>query len=356
MGKVYQLQHAIEAQNADVCLSEPLSMPKPTKVTDASSAQSVRSKPLLSPLRYPGGKRRLVAFITSALRLNGLHPSLFVEPFAGGASVALQLLSDGVVDKIGLVDKDPLVAAFWSTVFHDADWLISQIEVMDVSLARWIEYKESEPQTRRDRALTCLFLNRTSFSGILAPGAGPIGGYKQTSAYAIDCRFPKETLIKRVQQIHALRDRVSFVWNLSWASALSRLQRMQRYSVSPHDIFLYCDPPFFYCDPPFFDDAHRLYTHFFRQSDHLHLRDALLTTTYPWILSYDFVEQVQRLYGEEGCSPVHVELLYSAGKNVGNRVTKEMIVSNLDHLPSNLALWKKGNGTKKKSPGVSKSA
>ena len=44
---------------------------------------------ILSPLRYPGSKRRLAVYIAETLRLNGLQPKLFVEPFAGGASVAL---------------------------------------------------------------------------------------------------------------------------------------------------------------------------------------------------------------------------------------------------------------------------
>ncbi|HEX8231002.1 MAG TPA: effector-associated domain EAD1-containing protein [Chloroflexia bacterium] len=49
---------------------------------------------IVSPLRYPGSKRRLAGYIEATLRINNLRPALFVEPFAGGASVALQLLTD----------------------------------------------------------------------------------------------------------------------------------------------------------------------------------------------------------------------------------------------------------------------
>ena len=62
---------------------------------------------LLSPLRYPGGKRRLVGYIAQALQMNGLRPKLYVEPFAGGASVAIQLLNDGHVERIALGERDP---------------------------------------------------------------------------------------------------------------------------------------------------------------------------------------------------------------------------------------------------------
>lgn len=56
--------------------------------------------PLLSPLRYPGSKRRLVNFIKKTLELNSLHPQVYVESFVGGGSVALQLLQNNQVDKI----------------------------------------------------------------------------------------------------------------------------------------------------------------------------------------------------------------------------------------------------------------
>jgi len=41
---------------------------------------------VLSPLRYPGGKRRLAPYVAAALAENDLRPDLFVEPYAGGAA------------------------------------------------------------------------------------------------------------------------------------------------------------------------------------------------------------------------------------------------------------------------------
>ena len=91
-------------------------------------------EPLLSPLRYPGSKRRLVQYLQATLDLNDLHPSLLVEPFAGGASVALQLLCDGLVDRIGLADVDPLITGFWECVFFDTDWLVEVVDEIEVTL------------------------------------------------------------------------------------------------------------------------------------------------------------------------------------------------------------------------------
>ncbi len=46
----------------------------------------------ISPLRYPGGKRKLAPFIADLIAKSNVRPELFVEPFAGGASVSVSLL------------------------------------------------------------------------------------------------------------------------------------------------------------------------------------------------------------------------------------------------------------------------
>ena len=58
----------------------------------------------LSPLRYPGGKSKLIEYIYS--KLNPNNTDTFVEPFAGGASVGLSLLELGVIDNLVLNDLD----------------------------------------------------------------------------------------------------------------------------------------------------------------------------------------------------------------------------------------------------------
>lgn len=283
---------------------------------------------LLSPLRYPGSKRQLAGYIKECFRLNRKRPSLFVETFAGGASVSLQLMQENLVERIGLIDLDPLVAAFWETVFFDADWLVNQIETIPVTLDKWMEMKKSVPRERRQRALACLFLNRTSFSGILAPGAGPIGGYEQKSDYDISCRFPRKTLKERIRKVEAYKDRVDFIWNLHWADALKMLNQRPN-----HEDALY------YFDPPFFEKAHRLYRYYFKEEDHKQFRDTVLTLENEWILSYDSMKQVEKLYGNIG-KAAQVEVIYSTSQGK-NKITREIIISNLSQLPDRTESWRK---------------
>jgi DNA adenine methylase len=150
-------------------------------------------------------------YISRSIAHNDLYPDLFVEPFAGGASVSLAQLSFNLVERIALVDRSPLIASFWQTVFFDTDWLVDQVWKTEITLEKWERLRRQTPLSVRQRAFKCLYLNRTSFSGVLAPSAGPIGGKTQKSKYKIDCRFTKETLIKRIRRVSEYHDRVALV-------------------------------------------------------------------------------------------------------------------------------------------------
>lgn len=294
-----------------------------------------RNRAWLSPLRYPGSKRRLVPYIEALLDLNGLEPELFVEPFAGGASVALQLLGQGRVPRIGIADRDPLIASFWRVVFSDPDWLIAEIERAELSVARWRYYRRliGRPDlTDRDRAIACLFLNRTSFSGILSGTAGPIGGPKQDSTYTIDCRFPRRTLIRRVQQLTELADRVAFVWNTSWRATFARIFSMQERGALSKNVF-------YYLDPPFFHKADRLYAHYFLDRHHQELRRFLESLEAPWLLSYDVCDQVWDQYAGNGWATAQIDLLYNTPSNGNYTVASEAVISNQPVLPADVAMW-----------------
>ena len=41
-----------------------------------------------SPLRYPGGKFKLYKYVAEMVKLN--NSSIYIEPFCGGAAIALQ--------------------------------------------------------------------------------------------------------------------------------------------------------------------------------------------------------------------------------------------------------------------------
>jgi DNA adenine methylase len=70
----------------------------------------------------------------------------------------------------------------------------------------------------REVAVKCLFLNRTTFSGILHGRAGPVGGRLKPSPYKIDCRFDKAALETRLRFIGDIytTNRLVDVWCKDW--------------------------------------------------------------------------------------------------------------------------------------------
>jgi DNA adenine methylase len=277
---------------------------------------------VLSPLRYPGGKRKLAAYIAEAIRMNGLRPRLFVEPFAGGASVSLYLLEQGLVEQIALGEKDELVAAFWKTVFFDHTWLVEQIGQIDPTLELWQEFRHSSPKTDREKALKCLFLNRTSFSGILSNTAGPLGGYTQASQYPIGCRFYPKTIIRRIQCLANLSERVQFIHNGCWEETVSKSREA---GFGNSELF-------YYLDPPFYLKADRLYRYWFDSPSHQKLHDHISNLDSFYLLSYDPAPPIIEMYCGNGSGTQKVEFLYSlTSKN--KRRAEELIISNLCILP-----------------------
>lgn len=272
----------------------------------------------------------MVPYVAAALAANDLRPDLLAEPFAGGASVALELAHFGLVERIILADVDPMIVAFWETVFDDTDWLCEQVATVPLDLETWERFKRGRFRARRSRALACLYLNRTSFNGALHRRAGPIGGKAQASAYDVGCRFPRDRLIKRIRACAALADRVVGVYaqDVRWTIRDARERaRREGWKV------------FYYLDPPFWAKAEFLYRHSFTPMDHDALADILHFVTDPFLLSYDpHPEIVERYRAHRGATVAEVELLYSGGH--ARSAGRELVISNLAKLPRETRLWR----------------
>ncbi|WP_337182188.1 DNA adenine methylase [Shinella sp.] len=277
----------------------------------------------ISPLRYPGGKRKLAPLIADLISKTNIRPALFVEPFAGGASVSISLLEANHVDTIALADADPLLSSFWEVVFSpQAEALSNMIYDANVTLDEWKRLKHADVATGLEAAYKCLFLNRTSFSGSLNRKAGPIGGMTQAGDYKIGCRFNQSKLAERILELSRLRHRVRFVRNESYAKTVRDIRRTAIYRDSPNKVF-------WYLDPPFFAKADKLYRCHFGHQDHETLARATESIPGRWLLSYDDHPEARRLYGRHPGYAL-VNLQYSARIDEKNRlVAKEIVVSDI---------------------------
>ncbi len=244
---------------------------------------------LSSPLRYPGSKNKLVKYLHKVLEFNDFKPSVLVEPFVGGGSVFLGFLANDLVTHAVIGDKDRLVFSFWKILFEEPQYLISFVKKVKVNVENFDYYKcianNESKFSERKLAEACLFLNRTSFSGILANTAGPIGGRKQKSEYKIDCRFNRKAIAKKLRAISVYGSKVTVLpydWSQTIEYALRKYNNKQA---------------FFYVDPPFYKKADKLYRLYFKDNSlHLALSKKLQKMKHKWILSYDRVPEIKQMY------------------------------------------------------------
>jgi DNA adenine methylase len=150
-----------------------------------------------TPLRYPGGKAKLAEYIKEIIRANKLYDGEYVEPYAGGAGIALELLFQEYVTKIHINDLSAPVYSFWKAALNDTDELCRLIKNTRLSMASWDRQKRifSNPRSHSyvDLGFATFFLNRTNRSGIL--NGGVIGGRDQTGPWKIDARYNADELI-----------------------------------------------------------------------------------------------------------------------------------------------------------------
>lgn len=238
-----------------------------------------------SPLRYPGGKGKLSQWVSDFLRHNKLSGGVYVEPYAGGAGVALFLLLQEYVDHIVINDADPVIYSFWWSAINETEALIALINDGPVTLEarqKHIQVINSpESHSILDVGFATFFLNRTNRSGILK--AGVIGGKGQSGQYKIDARYNKQKLIDRIKLIAKYKNRITILSQ----DALELLQN------PPIDGF---KKSLIYLDPPYFNKGSQLYRNFYNPEDHAAIRDAVNELTSPWLITYDNCDEINALY------------------------------------------------------------
>ena len=241
-----------------------------------------------SPLRYPGGKNKLSAFIAKICIDNDINGH-YIEPYSGGASVALYLLFEGLVKKITINDKDRSIYAFWHSVLNNTNQFCERIKNSEVTIDEWRKQKAIQTNKQKanllDLGFSTFFLNRTNRSGII--NGGPIGGIDQKGNYAIDCRFNKIDLIDRIRVIASRKKDI----RLYKKDAVRLIKMIQKESNNSNVIF--------YFDPPYYLKASSLYLNHYKSDDHKAVSDNIKEIKeIKWIVSYDNVPEIINLYSE----------------------------------------------------------
>ncbi len=239
-----------------------------------------------SPLRYPGGKGKLATFVRQIIRENSLSDGHYVEPYAGGAAVAIELLLTEEVSRVSINDVSPQIFSFWHSLLHRTEELCKLVTDTLISVEEWDRQKQVLRQPENEDPLAIgfatFFLNRTNRSGIL--NAGIIGGREQKGEWKIDARYNARELEGRIKAIANLSARIQ----LSNLDAVDFLEKGGATWGARTLVYL---------DPPYYVKGKHLYHHFYRHSDHVEVCAALShLQDQRWIVSYDAVPEIEEIY------------------------------------------------------------
>jgi DNA adenine methylase len=262
-----------------------------------------------SPLRYPGGKNKLAPFFAKICIDNQINGH-YVEPYSGGASIALFLLLEGFIQRITINDKDKSIYSFWYSVLNYTDDLCKMIRETDITTENWSLQKSIQNDKENANLLqlgfSTLFLNRTNRSGII--NGGFIGGQTQLGEYKIDCRFNKDDIISRIKTIAEKRDFIRLL-NLDAEDLIDVIEA----EPCPENTI-------FYFDPPYFLKASSLYMNHYKSQNHLQVSEKIKAIKkIKWVVSYDNVPEIKELYSD--CEKKEYSFSHTAGvKKLGKEL------------------------------------
>ena len=253
-----------------------------------------------TPLRYPGGKAKIYPLVSSLIHLNTPERCTYIEPFAGGAGLALKLLFENDVNGIVINDYDYAIYSIWNNVINHSDHCCDFILNVPLTISEWNRqreiYKNQEHHTGFEVGNAALYLNRTNVSGVLKGGV--IGGLAQEGSYKIDARFNRTSLVEIIKRIASRKNDIEiFNWN-----AVDFINKIiPNYSNT-----------FVYYDPPYVKKGHCLYKNAFKESDHRQLCETIISSTNKWIVTYDDCDFIRNLYKDYSFEIINVN--YSVGK------------------------------------------
>lgn len=263
----------------------------------------------LSPFRYPGGKTWLVPRVMNYLRTSLKDVDIFIDPFVGGGSVPLAALMEGCVERAVLCELDPAVSSVWRVIFSDDyDKLCRLILDFDITRERVLDILSSPPKSSIDYAFQTIVKNRTFRGGIMAPGASLVNSGENGRGVA--SRWYPETLVKRIQALNSLSERVTFIEG-------DGMEVLAQYA-GDDDAFVFVDPP--YTAGHGKRAGSRLYEH--SEIDHAVIFSTLAHGEAQFMMTYDDDVEVLSLAKGNGFVLEHVAM-----KNTHHRCMYELLIT-----------------------------
>ena len=274
---------------------------------------------IYSPLRYPGGKGKLAPFMKVLIEKTGHKGGTYIEPFAGGAGIALDLLENDIVSQIVINDLDKGIYSFWRAILSETDRFVEAVHEVPLSVEEWKKQREillrADNKYSFELGFSTFYLNRTNRSGII--NGGMIGGLEQNGVWKLEARFNKDNLINRILKI-AKKKECIHLYNKDVASLIKNY--LPKYEKEA----------FVYFDPPYFKKGKQLYLNFFNEQDHVRIEKMIReSVNCDWVITYDDVPEIANIYVNHELR--RFDLNYSVAQK--RKASEIIIFSNGDMIP-----------------------
>ncbi|MHB1506828.1 MAG: DNA adenine methylase [Cuniculiplasma sp.] len=265
---------------------------------------------LSTPLRYPGGKSRLVKFLINYIPL---FFEEYREPMIGGGSFFLFMLNMYPNKKYWINDVNTDLYCFWKSLKENGDRLSGEVQKLKEEYEgrgrKLFNYlKDTSFNNEFEVGLRFFIMNKISFSGLV-----DAGGFSDES---FRLRFTNNA-ISKLRLISSSLKEVK-ITNLDYQDVLSE---------SGKNIFYYLDPPYFK------QRASKLYGKkgiYHTNFDHVKFSDIISKISHNWLLSYDDSQFIRNLYLNYEKSIVSISVSYGMN-NVhkdNSPIGKELLIRN----------------------------
>ncbi|MDJ0737164.1 MAG: DNA adenine methylase [Nostocaceae cyanobacterium] len=268
------------------------------------------AKSIKSPLRYPGGKSRVIDYLLPYIPLD-IHE--FREPFIGGGSVffGVKNLFDQRIGRYWINDINFDLYLFWKYARDNITYLLNKIN----------QFKTEYPDGRQlyqhlidkdnlsselDIAARFFIMNRITFSGIMDSG-----GYSQQ---AFEKRFTQSSL-ERLQKISTHLSQVHITCG----------DYEQLVLQDGDNVFLFLDPPYHKpAKSKLYGVKGDLHTNF----DHERFAYTMKNCQHRWLLTYDDSLEIRRLFKFADITEFHVQYGMNNYKQKKAAKGQELLIKN----------------------------
>jgi DNA adenine methylase len=265
-----------------------------------------------SPLRYPGGKSRVVE------KIEKYTPDFdeFREPFLGGGSVFIHFKQRFPDKRYWINDIYTELYKFWIVAQNDINALINKVNEFKEQFTNGKElfyYLKGKISTFDDTESAAAFFifNRITFSGTTLSG-----GYSES---AFKGRFTQSS-ITRLKDLSTLING-SLITNYDYEKLINK---------EGDNVFIFLDPPYYSSTKSaLYGKNGNLHKSF----NHSRFAEIMKTCKHKWFITYDDCEYIRNLFSFANILTQDMTYGMRNVTDCSNQNDKELFISNFDIIP-----------------------